>query len=109
MTERIPEPVGGRSDPPSIAPAPPLVYYHAPTYARTNPVPARPLALDSPLGPSRNSMRILVTGATGFIGRRLVERLTQAGHAVVAVVRPSSTTLPSSAASLTTVRAELSD
>jgi nucleoside-diphosphate-sugar epimerase len=54
-------------------------------------------------------MRILVTGATGFIGRRLVERLTQAGHAVVAVVRPSSTALPSGAASLTTVRAELSD
>jgi predicted dehydrogenase/nucleoside-diphosphate-sugar epimerase len=32
-------------------------------------------------------MRILVTGATGFIGRRLIERPFAAGHAVVALTR----------------------
>lgn len=31
------------------------------------------------------SLRILVTGATGFVGRRLVGRLVEAGHAVGAV------------------------
>ncbi len=31
------------------------------------------------------SLRILVTGATGFVGRRLVGRLAEAGHAVGAV------------------------
>jgi GDP-4-dehydro-6-deoxy-D-mannose reductase len=31
------------------------------------------------------SLRILVTGATGFVGRRLVDRLAAAGHAVGAV------------------------
>lgn len=39
--------------------------------------------------------RILVTGATGFIGRRLVAALTGAGHEVVALVRnPATANLP---------------
>ena len=37
-------------------------------------------------------MRILVTGATGFIGRWLTPRLAAAGHEVVAVVRSSTET-----------------
>ncbi|MHA1909596.1 MAG: NAD-dependent epimerase/dehydratase family protein [Candidatus Thorarchaeota archaeon] len=35
-------------------------------------------------------MRILVTGATGFIGRKLVGRLIETGHEIVALVRASS-------------------
>lgn len=37
-------------------------------------------------------MKILVTGATGFIGRRVVHALFQAGHAVRCLVRPTSNT-----------------
>ncbi len=37
-------------------------------------------------------MRILVTGATGFIGRKLVGRLVDSGHEIVALVRASSNT-----------------
>lgn len=35
-------------------------------------------------------MHILVTGATGYIGRRLVERLAEQGHAVVAASRSAT-------------------
>ncbi|WP_420641072.1 NAD-dependent epimerase/dehydratase family protein [Candidatus Leptofilum sp.] len=35
---------------------------------------------------------ILITGATGFLGRHLVPRLVQLGHSLRAVVRPSSDT-----------------
>lgn len=35
-------------------------------------------------------MRTLVVGATGFVGRRLVDRLTEAGHEVVAFSRSAS-------------------
>lgn len=37
-------------------------------------------------------MRILLTGATGFFGRRLLRDARAAGHDVIAVVRPSSDT-----------------
>jgi nucleoside-diphosphate-sugar epimerase len=37
-----------------------------------------------------NAPRMLVTGATGFIGRHLVRGLIQAGRPVVALVRPGS-------------------
>ena len=32
-------------------------------------------------------MKILVTGATGFIGNHLIPRLLECGHTVVAVAR----------------------
>lgn len=35
-------------------------------------------------------MRVLVTGATGFVGGRLVQRLREAGFSVRALVRPTS-------------------
>ncbi|MGA7614638.1 MAG: NAD(P)H-binding protein, partial [Thermoanaerobaculia bacterium] len=35
-------------------------------------------------------MRILVTGATGYIGGRLIPRLLAAGHAVRVMVRDAS-------------------
>ncbi len=35
-------------------------------------------------------MKVLVTGATGFIGRHLRERLAHAGHAVRTLVRPTA-------------------
>jgi uncharacterized protein (TIGR01777 family) len=39
--------------------------------------------------------RVVITGATGFIGRRLIAALTGAGHDVVALVRnPSAADLP---------------
>lgn len=40
-----------------------------------------------PVGLRGTSMRYFVTGATGFIGRRLTHQLRQAGHEVVALVR----------------------
>jgi nucleoside-diphosphate-sugar epimerase len=39
-------------------------------------------------------MRIAVTGATGFIGAHLAERLVQEGHVVKALVRKTSNTAP---------------
>lgn len=38
--------------------------------------------------------RLLITGATGFIGRAVVRSLLDAGHVVGAVVRPGSDTTP---------------
>ena len=35
-------------------------------------------------------MKILITGATGFIGRRLTNRLLDEGHEIYAIVRPQS-------------------
>ena len=40
-------------------------------------------------------MKIFVSGATGFIGRRLVERLGRQGDRVVALVRRKNHDLPS--------------
>lgn len=40
---------------------------------------------------------ILVTGATGFVGRRLIERLRQKNHESIAVVRSDSTFVSSTA------------
>ncbi|HSJ74966.1 MAG TPA: NAD-dependent epimerase/dehydratase family protein, partial [Gemmatimonadales bacterium] len=34
-------------------------------------------------------MRVLVTGADGFVGRRLVGRLVDTGHEVTAACRPA--------------------
>ncbi len=42
-------------------------------------------------------MRVLVTGATGVYGRSVVERLTRAGHEVVAVARRPPQALPAGA------------
>jgi nucleoside-diphosphate-sugar epimerase len=39
-------------------------------------------------------MRALVTGASGFIGRRLVLELARRGHATACLVRPTSKTAP---------------
>ena len=48
------------------------------------------------------SMNILVTGGTGYIGTRLIEALDARGHAVRALVRPSSThRLPAHAVAVT--------
>ncbi|MFX1484307.1 MAG: NAD-dependent epimerase/dehydratase family protein [Promethearchaeota archaeon] len=38
------------------------------------------------------SVKVLVTGATGFIGAKLVPEIFKAGHEVVAMVRPTSNT-----------------
>ncbi|WP_394846752.1 NAD-dependent epimerase/dehydratase family protein [Pendulispora brunnea] len=47
-------------------------------------------------------MKILVTGATGFLGRRVLDLAIERGHNVVALVRPTSDlgSLPSTAAQI---------
>jgi nucleoside-diphosphate-sugar epimerase len=45
-------------------------------------------------------MRILVTGASGFLASHLIRALQERGHAVLALVRPSSDTTPLEQASV---------
>ena len=45
-------------------------------------------------------MRVLVTGAGGFLGRHVLAAATRAGHEVVAMVRPRSSDTPDAAAVL---------
>lgn len=55
-------------------------------------------------------MKVLVTGATGFLGRAVVDAALDAGHDVVALVRPASDNLvghPWSAERLRVVRGDL--
>jgi nucleoside-diphosphate-sugar epimerase len=54
-------------------------------------------------------MRVVVTGATGFLGAHLVRALLARGHAVRALVRPSSKTAELEALGVEVVRAELHD
>ncbi|CCE23023.1 NAD-dependent epimerase/dehydratase family protein [Methylotuvimicrobium alcaliphilum] len=39
------------------------------------------------------SLKVAVTGASGFVGKRLVERLCSQGHSVVCLLRPTSNAL----------------
>lgn len=45
--------------------------------------------MTEPVGPVQ--ARVVVTGATGYLGKALTERLAAGGHEVVAVVRPGAT------------------
>jgi nucleoside-diphosphate-sugar epimerase len=54
-------------------------------------------------------LRVLVTGATGFIGTALVERLIGTGHDVRALVRSTSRTAALERLGVELVRGELSD
>ncbi len=54
-------------------------------------------SLESGAAPKGDTMQVLVAGATGYIGRRLVPRLLAGGHAVRALARNpqrASTVLP---------------
>lgn len=54
-------------------------------------------------------MTILVTGATGFIGRHLIERLVTAGESVKAFVRPSANAAWLDALGVEIVRGDIGD
>jgi nucleoside-diphosphate-sugar epimerase len=45
--------------------------------------------------PSAGARRILISGATGFVGASLVQRMVERGHEVHVIVRPSADRLPS--------------
>ncbi len=51
--------------------------------------------------PQPASRRIFITGGTGYLGRRVIARLVERGHAVTALARPASAaTLPAGCRSL---------
>lgn len=54
-------------------------------------------------------MRAFITGATGFLGRRVVAKLLEDGHEVVVLARPSRDTTELEAKGVTVVRGDLSD
>jgi len=54
-------------------------------------------------------MKILVTGATGFIGGHLTERLVREGHAVTALVRSGSDTTLLESLGVALARGDLGD
>lgn len=54
-------------------------------------------------------MKVLVTGADGFVGRHLVRRLRQAGHEVGAACRPDSTPVAWRDQGITPLLLELTD
>jgi len=54
-------------------------------------------------------MKILVTGATGFLGNNLTRKLVQQGHEVVATVRTTSDLRPLDGLGVETVHANLTD
>jgi nucleoside-diphosphate-sugar epimerase len=54
-------------------------------------------------------MKVLVTGANGFTGLRLAQRLQQSGHEVRALVRPTASTGTLEAAGIEVFRGQLTD
>ena len=58
---------------------------------------------------AKESMRVLITGATGFLGNNLVLRLIEQGHQVTAAVRLSSDLRPLAGMACDTVPLNLSD
>jgi nucleoside-diphosphate-sugar epimerase len=49
-----------------------------------------PSAVSTSLPPSADARRILISGATGFVGANLVRRMLERGHEVHVIVRPDS-------------------
>ena len=49
-----------------------------------------PSAASTSLPPSADARRILISGATGFVGANLVRRMLERGHEVHVIVRPDS-------------------
>jgi 2-alkyl-3-oxoalkanoate reductase len=52
-------------------------------------------------------MKVLVTGAGGFLGRAVVDALLSRGHEVLAMVRPATSSVPSFPTAVATVRGDL--
>ena len=53
--------------------------------------------------------RIIVTGGTGFVGRRVVDMLVEQDHELTAIARPTSDTSHMESLSVTIIRGELYD
>jgi nucleoside-diphosphate-sugar epimerase len=54
-------------------------------------------------------MRVLLTGATGFVGSHLVDRLLERGHQVTALVRSPTRAAPLAARGVTLIAGDLAD